>query len=57
MVLIGYSNGVIMINLREVEEIKCFVMCELMNECYWMLIGYFCYELGYYYWDVLIKGS
>lgn len=57
LVMIGYSDGVIIINLKEVEVVKCIKMCEMMNECYRMLIGYFCYELGYYYWDRLIKDS
>jgi hypothetical protein len=56
-VLTGHDNGVITVNVAEVDDAERERRRLQMREPYRTLLGHFRHEVGHYYWDRLIKGS
>jgi hypothetical protein len=56
-VLTGHDNGLITINVAEVDDIKREQQRLQHNEPYRTLLGHFRHEIGHYYWDRLIAGT
>jgi hypothetical protein len=56
-VLTGHNNGIITINIAEVDDIKREQQRLQHNEPYRTLLGHFRHEIGHYYWDRLIAGT
>jgi hypothetical protein len=56
-VLTGHNNGIITINIEEVDDIKREQQRLQHKEPYRTLLGHFRHEIGHYYWDRLIAGT
>jgi hypothetical protein len=56
-VLTGHNNGIITINIEEVDDIKREQQRLQHKEPYRTLLGHFRHEIGHYYWDTLIAGT
>jgi hypothetical protein len=54
-VLTGHDNGVITINVAEVDDAERERRRLQMHEPYRTLLGHFRHEIGHYYWDRLVK--
>ena len=53
----GHLNGVITVNVAEVDGSHREAAKEAMNEHYRTLLGHFRHEIGHFYWDQLIKNT
>jgi len=56
-VLTGHADGVITVNLAEVDDAERERRRLAMREPYRTLLGHFRHEIGHYYWDRLIRQS
>ncbi len=54
-VLTGHGEGVIVINLKEADDVEREKLRLAMGETYRTLLGHFRQEIGHYYWDKLIR--
>jgi hypothetical protein len=53
----GHDNGVIVINIREADDVEREKMRVGMHEPQRTLIGHFRHEISHYFWDLLVKGK
>jgi len=56
-VLTGHADGVITINVAEVDDAERERRRTTMHEPYRTLLGHMRHEIGHYYWDLLIGDS
>ena len=54
-VLTGHTEGVIVINLAEADDLEREKRRLSLHEPYRTLLGHFRHEVGHYYWDLLIR--
>ena len=57
IMMTGHLNGKITINLREADPVERDRLRVQFGEPHRSLIGHFRYEIGHYYWELLIKGK
>jgi len=55
VVLTGYENGIITLNISEADDSEREAMRARMGEKYRTLAGHIRHELGHYYWDLLSR--
>jgi hypothetical protein len=51
----GHADGVIVINVREADDVEREKSRVAFGEPQRTLVGHFRHELGHYFWDVLVK--
>lgn len=52
----GHADGLITINIKEVDDLERERQRVLFQEAHRTLVGHFRHEIGHYYWDVLVRG-
>ncbi len=56
-VLTGHANGVVTINIAEVDDVERERRRTALHEPYRTLLGHFRHEVGHYYWDRIVLGT
>jgi len=56
-VMTGHARGLIMINIREADEVEREQFRANLAEPYRTVLGHFRHEAGHYYWQMLVQGT
>jgi hypothetical protein len=56
-VMTGHSNGLIILNVAEADDLERERQRQTMNEPYRTLLGHFRHEIAHYYWDRLVANG
>jgi hypothetical protein len=56
-VITGHDNGVITLDLAEVDDEHREQLRRQLNEPYRTVLGHFRHEIGHYYWNILVDGG